>query len=784
MATTNEISKLEFDLNPDPRVLPMLGEINLDLWRCVAELVDNSVDGFLHTMRNGSAVGAPEVRITLPTSIGDAAYVRVRDNGPGMTPETLELAVRAGWTGNNPIDNLGLFGMGFNIATARLGGLTTVWTTRAGESVWHGVEIDFDRLRQQRHFRTPHLTRPKSETSQHGTEVHVARLKQEQAQALARTATQNRIREQLARSYSAMLREHGIPLTFNLYVNERRLTAKRHCVWGENRSAHLPDHGQVAAFQVVDRTLPDRLFCTHCMRWLGSDETTCTTPACSVVNRRRRIHGWLGVQRHLSETDYGIDFVRNGRKIETSNKDLFEWVVDGVSEREYPIDDPRAGGRLVGEIHLDHCRVHYTKTQFERSDPAWQEMMAVVRGQGPLRPEKARDEGFGANHSPLHILYQAFRRSSPRHRNGVGWARLLRVKDNARAVEMAKQFDDGKAEYQDDSKWWELCQAEDARHLREEPEAGGDNLPDGLVDEDDPPGVADAPTPAGNGAGQESAPATEAPPPPAREAMPELTREYDASGVKWQVDAMAGLAADPGLNGRPWVLELAIASTRTYRFLFNRSHMVFRSATFTARDALLYELARRTADFTSGGAVPVDFATALVQLRVKYCKDDQLDPRQIILDASEALGEFARAVRFGGDRKAGAALFAELSVEDQQSILRRMAKRGVTDPVALTSDGGFLEFMDRARLKGFFEAHPELFLDGRYWDDPYSTIDFGDGASTDLARHRIVERRANVIADAAWIADLDPSDLERMGREELLRSVISIRLLQPDREDA
>lgn len=779
MAMSSEVSKPEFDLNPDPRVLPMLGEINLDLWRCVAELVDNSVDGFLHTIRNGLGIGAPEVRITLPTAVGEAAYLRVRDNGPGMTPDTLELAVRAGWTGNNPIDNLGLFGMGFNIATARLGGLTTVWTTRAGEPVWHGVEIDFDRLRQQRHFRTPHLTRPKSEPSQHGTEVHVSRLKPDQLQALAKTATQNRIREQLARSYSAMLREHGIPLTFNLYVNERRLTAKRHCVWSEQRSAHLSEIGQVAAFQVVDRTLPDRLYCTQCMRWLGAGETACTTPTCTVVMRKRRIHGWLGVQRYLSESDYGIDFVRNGRKIETSSKDLFEWVVDGVSEREYPIDDPRAGGRLVGEIHLDHCRVHYTKTQFERSDPAWQEMVEVVRGRGPLRPEKAREEGFGANHSPLYSLYQAFRRSSPRHRNGVGWARLLRVKDNARAAEMAKQFDDGKTDYQDDSKWWELCTAEDARHLREEPEAGGDDLPGGLVDDDAASNISETATP-----GQDAAEAPATTQPPAREAAPDLTREYDASGVKWQVEAMACVAADPGLNGRPWVLELAVASIRTYQFLFVRAHAAFRSATFTPRDALLYELARRTADFTSGGAAPVDFATALVQLRAKYCKDDQLDPRQIILDAGEALAEFARAVRAGGDREAGSGLFAELSIEDQQSILRRMAKRGVTDPGVLTSDGGFLEFMDRGRLKGFFEDHPELFLDSRYWDDPYSTIDFGDGASTDLARRRIVERRANVIADAAWIAELDPSDLERMSREELLRSVISIRLLQPDREDA
>ena len=37
----------EFDLQPDPRILPMLGEMSLDQWRCLAEFVDNSADRFI-----------------------------------------------------------------------------------------------------------------------------------------------------------------------------------------------------------------------------------------------------------------------------------------------------------------------------------------------------------------------------------------------------------------------------------------------------------------------------------------------------------------------------------------------------------------------------------------------------------------------------------------------------------------------------------------------------------------------------------------------------------------
>ena len=197
MTTNNN----DFDLSPHPRILPMLGEINLAPWRCLAELIDNSVDSFLAAQRSGNAVAHPEISISIPTADVASAKLTLRDNGPGMTIERLENAVRAGWTGNDPINNLGMFGMGFNIATARLGTLTRVWSTVAGDSEWIGLEIDFDMLMRQRHFRTPILRRAKADPSEHGTEVSVERLKPEQRQWLSRAANQSRIKKELAQTY-------------------------------------------------------------------------------------------------------------------------------------------------------------------------------------------------------------------------------------------------------------------------------------------------------------------------------------------------------------------------------------------------------------------------------------------------------------------------------------------------------------------------------------------------------------------------------------------------------
>ncbi|TGS70008.1 ATP-binding protein, partial [Mesorhizobium sp. M8A.F.Ca.ET.181.01.1.1] len=96
--------------------------------------------------RRGEGVDDPVVQITLPEADREEAVVQIVDNVPGMTSGNLDKAVKAGWSGNNPTDNLGLFGMGFNIATARLGLTTEVCTTQAGDAEWHGLEIDFDRL--------------------------------------------------------------------------------------------------------------------------------------------------------------------------------------------------------------------------------------------------------------------------------------------------------------------------------------------------------------------------------------------------------------------------------------------------------------------------------------------------------------------------------------------------------------------------------------------------------------------------------------------------------------
>ena len=764
----------ELDLTPDPRVLQMLGEIDLHQWRCLAELIDNSIDGLLHAAREGHPVEHPDIAVDIPSADTDTARVRIKDNGPGMSLETLENAVKAGWSGNDPLGSLGLFGMGFNIATARLGFVAEVWTSRAGDPEDVGVRIDLEELHASRSFRVPRRTRAKGNHNEHGTEIVISRLKPHQRAYLARSGNKATIRKHLARTYSALLVESDAG-RIRLTLNGKRIEPRRHCVWNASRSVELPD-GTVSPVQLIDAPLAPRRYCTRCMRTLAADEEACPTgsPNCSVEETARRIKGWVGLQRYLHNTEFGIDFIRNGRKIEIGNKDLFKWSEGDTEEVEYPIDDPRNRGRFVGEIHIDHCRVSYTKDRFERDDPSWAEMVRIVRGDGPLRPVAARQRGYGGNQSPLYRLFQAFRRSSPQGKNGL-WSRVLVVKNNDRAQEMADDFANGETESLDDERWWQLVEEGDKEILgKTDDPADPTGVPDDFVDKPDArPGDMDSGEP------QPAVP----PPPPPRRALHELTRKYahPTFRVEYEVEAFAVQPGDPKLaTGTPWSFGLEEVSTRTYAFLVDLRNEMFRSTTMTPLDALLTELTYRTIDFLKGQAQDVTVAGVLGDFRREYCVDSRLDPPEIIANAVAALDEVARAVPSLLAPGQGPDLYAELADSEKGAIAQRMANRRVANPAEAVADGSFWAYADPRSLRGLFSRHPELFFDGRYWEDPYEALDYGAAEVTDEAKAAVLSRYDAYLDDAVWLANQTPADLEEASRDTIIRTACSLRLLRSD----
>jgi len=772
-------SKKEFDLTPNPRILPMLGEITLVQWRCLAELIDNSIDGFLNAHKDGAPISNPAVHVSLPTVDAQGARISVRDNGPGMTLDTLELAAKAGWTGNDPVGNLGLFGMGFNIATARLGRVTKVWTTREHDLEWWGLEIDFDKFTRQRDFHTPVLSRPKADALEHGTEVEIEGLKPEQRLWFSKLANQTNLKKQLGRVYSSMLRPNGVPVKFDLEFNGVQVKRRDHCIWSgpENRERVVQTnrYGPVNAFRPVDVRLANRLFCSSCWQWLPAGESVC--PACglstSLIDRERRVYGWLGIQRYQSETEFGFDFLRHGRKIELDNKELFDWNDGETLDPEYPIDDQRHRGRIVGEIHLDHCRVSYTKDRFDRNDPAWQEMVNIIRGDGPLRPTVAAQQGYQENQSPLFVLFQTFRRSSPQRNVAGSYQQLLIVKDNDRAREMATKFYAGEPDFQTDEKWWELVVAADEELLRNR------NAPAG-------PAPANA-TPAGwpqdEAAPEPQAvtlgpPAAGSAPPPVRFAIPDLSREYreDTTGLRWDIHAYRVTSVDPDLmgDGRPWRLKRLTSGI--YEFYVDVDHAVFRSATMTPVDGLLAELSYSGMD-TLRAEESYSFSRILSNLREKYAAQHKLDAAELAIDASTTFRSIAAGVARRVPMEDGLALYNELSPSEQEAVQRVMAAANVRNPQRLLAEGRFLEYSPGRIILRVFENHPDLFFDGKCWDEPYASLDFGSPAVTEETRSAVVNRYVNLLLDAAWLADQAANIPGEVDRARLLRASLALELL-------
>ena len=771
------------NLSPDPRILPMLGEINLSQERCMAELIDNCIDAFTTSHESNILVYTPQIWVTTPQERNrDNAKVVVKDNGPGMSTERLERAVSAGWTGNDPINRLGLFGMGFNIATARLGGVTHVWTTEAGEDVWRGIEINFQQLIKEKKFETELKIKPKSDHSISGTEVIISKLKEPQLSWLIKSSNIMKLKKFLGQIYSAALQDTSLPFKIELFLNGQTVKPIRHCVWSDHQEGRVSRTrlGDVEAFQKVDVLLPSKKYCAQCWMWLSSDMDTC--PTCGddgiVITRQRRIRGWLGILRYFSETDYGIDFIRNGRKIELLDRSLFKWTGDSGVEEEYPIDDPRRRGRIVGEIHLDHCRVSYTKDRFERDDPAWPEMLEVIRGRGPLRPEKARLLGYADNTSPLYLLFQAFRRSTPSPKVAGAYANLLAVANNDCAVEYAEQFAKGVRDYQTDAKWFALIEEED-RNLLIGSKPSAPVQP--VVDDDELDGI------------DPTVPTTLPSPPPSTPAIPpapiqsrviekqvaSLSQVYvdDVSAQRYDVTAFEVVGIHPALHeDSPWRLESD--TKRRYKFYYDGNHPCFTSTNFLPLEALLAEIAHNVMLFSRDQSISYSFSAVLSSLRKKYHTSSYIDLPQLLMDARNELKRVASYLSSSDQGFSGESFYESLDESIKRMIQNEMAKAGVTDSQDKIANGEFLIYAPSHSVIDFVTTYPELYFDGKLWSSAYERIRFSDPDAAALARRAVLNHHLSLLCDIAWLANKDSLENDPIETTRITRARLALDILR------
>lgn len=450
------------NIQPHPRILSVLKDMEFSAVQALAELCDNSFDEFrAYAEAEPSVADTLLIKLSIPAKNEDpqTAEVHVVDNGRGMSLERLNNAMRAGWSGNDPFNQLGLFGLGFNVATARLGTVCKVLTTRDGDAAWHGVEINLFQLRSQAEFDVPVINEPKNDPSQHGTRIVVSSLNPAVFNQLVRRKP---IREDLGDIYAPILT--GQP--FKLYVNSTAVSPRRHCAWDASRSVTFgsgKSAEEISARLDFEKHLRDQSVCADCHRWQDEARTECTDcGSTNIAVRERVIRGWIGVQRYLDTSDYGIDFVRNGRKILSKDKSLFYWTSpDGTELQEYPVELPHLGGRIIGEVHVDYAKPSWQKDAFENEAELVVVRDALRGDDGPLRPQYRRKHGYaGYAPGPLARIHRAYSVVKPGKRYLIPGNGASAIHDKAR--EWGRRFHEGDSAHFSDEKWWSAVEFHEA----------------------------------------------------------------------------------------------------------------------------------------------------------------------------------------------------------------------------------------------------------------------------------------------------------------------------------
>jgi hypothetical protein len=768
------------NVQPHGRILTVLGDIEFAQWQCLAELIDNAFDDFLAS--GGDLPDRPTVSVSLPGRTSDvrSAEVWVSDNGRGMDLSTLANAVSGGWTRNARYGSLGLYGVGFNIATARLGRVATVKTTRAGDPSWTVLTLDLDELARGRNYNVPVRYEPKNSPLDHGTKVIISKLKNDQWDKLSKQA--GKIRDELGDVYSYLLRERDFLLT----VNTAKVIPRRPCTWDAIR--YVTRSGvRIPAITEIDQPLAAAKACLECGWWNKQWSDECEDcQGTRLELRERRIWGWIGVQRYLHKSDYGIDFMRNGRKILGRDKRLFYWEdPNGIDppELEYPIDAPRPRGRIVGEIHCDHVPVNYQKDAFDYDNPEWRTVVRAIRGTSPLGEKIADRLGLPRNTSPLARLYSGYRRED----QGLNYL----VASNDTAVEWTQHFREGDPRYQTDELWYQLAYAHD-HPVKPEPksDSGSALTQMGL-------GIKD-PISAGGASGNRSTGSPSATKPgqaptssgehavqtldqrlaeyrDAATPIVELGGRYEATGLgSVQLSAWAvsnrSLVDTQGSDVPSFAQMMRAPKLEVFVAI---EHPLFTEYGTELRDIVMMEVAEwMRIRGAPAGRDPKPLAAVLFDIKSRVA--DQKVTRDILAtQASSLLDRIREAMQ--REVKGSPSGYWELLQESERiTTQRRFAVEGSGDAWdSIVESGDFTLYLPASAIVRLIEQRPDAFLDGKVFRRTYL------GLTDDGSRSLVVSRLIGFIGDLALMEDHHP----KLGLAELHRARLSCALVAEELAD-
>jgi DNA-directed RNA polymerase subunit RPC12/RpoP len=762
------------DITPNPRVLRMLGQIEFENWQCLAELIDNSIDALMNE-------GGGNIGISTPTQNeyenNPDASITVWDNGPGMSRNELQNALKAGYSGNDPLSKLGLFGMGFNIATARLGKVTETRTTRMGDKKWIGVTIDFDEMEKSNSYKRSIRSYDKENKNEHGTYIKISNLYER-----VRTIRKQKIvKHMLSTIYSPILKENSIEIV----IDGDKLKSSGFCLWNKDRFVER-DGKKIQVFYEINEDLGEEYYCKNCWNWIEGipaqkDISNIRCPDCGdsseVVRKQRRLWGWIGVQRYFDLEGYGINLIRNGRVIEPLDKTLFSWKNPETSEneKEYPIDTLHWGGRIVGELNIDFLPLTYMKDHFEKADKRWNEVVKVVRGDGPLRPLIAKKHNYTENESPLAQLFKGYRTGSkpgklnlvPGNEKGDGI--------NEEPKRWALKYYEGDPDYQEDNKWWEAVLLAEISKRSSGVKGSTSQIP--------------LPTPAGkekiddkkthDSGGLIGKPIIENTNTDNNKNTTNLEKDVILSkeySIKELRENPLHINVNKSINGNLGDFPVKIISRTkdSYEVLYNPKHQIFKSFNVEPLDLILIEisniLSRRNDDPTQWPPSRIYY-----YLKDKYSENKLLSPSVLCEKSNETLSSIKKYLVNKKVPVDEDTIDEQILNELRKNVLSKIGG-GEKEVKELIKSTKYIEFAPDDEVLNYFFRNPSIFLDGNYWKRPYKTL------GTQALQEEVKLTIFGYLNDILWLKkEARDYDLDTMSKDieyRLQRASYSLMLLE------
>jgi histidine kinase/DNA gyrase B/HSP90-like ATPase len=757
----NETQPGYFDLTPTPQLLQILGDLKFKGWQCIAELVDNSVDAILSSSNLSQEQKRIIVSIPTPAKIRTGEPVFVEDFADGMDASRLQNALRAGYSGKSSGKTIGLFGMGFNVATACLANKVEVWSSTKEMDYEIGAVIDLREMAKNKSFMREQLKRPKRHDKISGTEIKIYDFKKE-AESILKVRD---IVDNLNRAYTRRIfEEQGI----SIKVNQHDITPFKFCVWSERVIVKIK-YEDIPAFVEIDEVLKQELFCENCLNWLGSSVETSLNIECphchisnGVVQKDVHVVGWVGIQRYPDSEHYGIDISRNGRILKKMDKSFFFWHDDRAKDDprfqpEYPRDNPLYNGRIVGQIEANFIVPKYTKDDFNSDDANWKAIVRFLRGEMPLQTELGEGFGYkGLNKSPIGNLFRAYRRIDPPGRKTLMFAKIdgSGKSDPGRQKLWKDKFYDNDPKFVDEKTWLEEI---DKAELKEV--SSTFNIQNPTKPKIYGPGEIKIKSP------------NEDKYPGDKKLKKTLYIDISAT-IGEKPFGLTLFEYYPEIDLNHPIIFIPQGPVGKFDVYLNNHHPMFRDFADGYEDLLFMEIAAKYALMKNSEEWSV--TRIYYELKSKFAPETMLSVPNLVTKASKLIRDIHRKL-VAGD---GIMLPRRPNLlPDEETTLKKkyldLEGKSISDLKLFLMTTGYLKYLDLNYVFRFIEEYPDVIYDGKIINLPYAELD-------ELSKQHQLEKYLGFFKDVRWFMnDLskEGEDAVKKLKQHIIRNRYSIEIL-------